>query len=258
MSVLVRQSPSGPEVPVIEGALLRLTRYTTAAGAQTHVCLDEATHVYVQGGAGGGAAGGANAGVGQASVGGGASAGGAFEDFFALDQGQTISFNVGAGGIPTQGGTGGDGNNTTVAYGNRAYTCNKGLGSFASAQFAQSDPLILGCVDGGTATATIGGVSANSSNAPNLVLIKGGPGTMACRETTTSGVGGNGGASAMAPGGTGASAPRTSNASANGSAGQLGSGGGGAVNFNDNPAAGNTGGAGGTGYFFVWEILVDA
>lgn len=249
----VRVGPSGPLALLLQG-LLRVTRYTTAAGAQTHVCGDDATHAFVQAGGGGGAGGGANAAAAQGAAGGGASSGGAFEDLFELDQGREISFNIGSGGLGVQGTSGQPGNATTVTYGNRSYTCNPGLGTVAST--SGTTPQAIGCVDGGTATATIDGVAANSTNAPELLLIKGGPGTMGYRESATSGAGGNGGASAMAPGGTGASSPIGSSASANGNAGQLGSGGGGAVNFNDSPAAGNTGGNGGTGYFFVWELSI--
>jgi hypothetical protein len=164
--------------------------------------------------------------------------------------------NVGAGGVPVIGGTGGNGQPTTVTYGNRAYTCNGGLGSIASASFSSTLPVVLGCVDGGTSSATIAGVPANSSNAPLLLLVKGGPGVMSWIETISSGIGGNGGDSKKAPGATAPSSGRGGNASADGLSGQFGSGGSGAINFNNAPVAGNAGGPGGTGFVFVWELAL--
>ncbi len=262
---VVRTSPSGPEVftgaAIVEGVLvgevpvwdgteyvprrlgfLRRTLYQTP-GAGSHVCGTDATHSYIRGSGGGGAGGGCNAGAGQAAVGGGPSAAGVFSDLFALDSGSTLSFSLGAGGVPVVGTSGGDGNPTTVTYGARLYTSNPGLGSVSST--AGTTLQLVGCVDGGTATGPVGGV-----------YLKGGPGTPAIRETATSGLGGNGGASAEAPGGTGASSPIGGNASADGQAGQFGSGGGGAVNFNNNPVAGNAGGAGGGPFLWVYEYAL--
>jgi len=99
---------------------------------------------------------------------------------------------------------------------------------------------LLGCVEGGDA-------EGGDQN------IKGGPPGIAVRETATSGQGGNGGASAEAPGAVGPSSPIGTNTSADGEAGSFSSGGSGAINFNNSPADGNTGGAGGDGFLWVYE-----
>src|SRR5690606_19976939 len=139
---------------------------------------------------------------------------------------------------PVLGGTGGDGEDTTVTYGEDVYIGHRGLGSIPST--SGTTILLLGCVEGGDA-------EGGDQN------IKGGPPGIAVRETATSGQGGNGGASAEAPGAVGPSSPIGTNTSADGEAGSFSSGGSGAINFNNSPADGNTGGAGGDGFLWVYE-----
>lgn len=221
--------------------LQRITRYHTA-GAGTHACLSTSTHALVVACGGGGAAGGANAAAGQASVGGGASAGGTVEVLLDLSlDGPDIAYSVGDGGTGVVGTSGGNGTNTTVTYDGVTYTGSGGLGSVASTSGTTFQ--LIGCVVGGAAT-------NGDVNTPG-----GAPG-IACRETATSGCGGNGGASRFSPGPAGASSAIGASASADGRAGVLGAGGSGAVNFNNSPAAGNTGGNGGTGFVWVFEYAM--
>lgn len=263
MPINVRTSPSGPLIETSETtdditnvSNLSGTTLTDAldtivgmtflreirilvAGAGTHVCGTDATHARIRGTGGGGAGGGANAALAQGSAGGAATAGGTFEKLLTLSAGQSIPYSVGAGGIGVVGTTGGNGAPTTATYDSVTYTANGGVGSVSSTSGITLQ--LIGCLAGGTA-----------SNGD--VNITGGCGTLAVRESATSGAGGNGGNSADAPGGVGASSPISGNLSADGGAGQLGSGGGGAVNFNNSPAAGNTGGNGGTGYLYIQEF----
>lgn len=224
--------------------LLRQT-LINVAGAGNHVCLPQATHAETSICGGGGAGGGANAAVGQASVGGGASAGGTAVVLLDLVAGGSlvIPYVIGAGGLGVVGTSGNPGNDSTVTYNGITYTGGRGLGSIAST--SGTTVQILGCVQGG--------VALNGTR-----NIPGGPPTVAIRETATSGVGGNGGSTLLALGPAGSSSPIGSSASADGIDAILGCGGSGAVNFNDNPVAGNRGGHGGTGWLLVSEFRIAA
>ncbi len=226
--------------------LLRLTLLQTP-GAGNHVCLSTAGKVRIRGAAGGGAGGGSNAPAAQANVAGGAGAAGVFDVMMNLVAGQTLAYVLGNPGLGVIGGTGTDGTDTTVTYNGQVFTSTGGLGR--GVPNSGTTLILIGNVDGSPAS----GPAADGVFVLTAQYIKGGPSQTGIRETAASGVAGNGGASAEAPGGHGRNAALASNSSGDGLPGQFGSGGGGSANFNDSPTAGNKGGDGGGPFLYVWE-----
>jgi len=218
------------------GRFLRRTLYR--AGTGTHVCLANATKVRLRGGGGGGAGGGAIAGAGNCSVGSAGGAAGVFDVLIDLAHGLSIPYVVGAGGTGAAGNAGGDGHDTTATYNSVVYAGRKGIGGVVGQ--AGSTVQFLG--------KTGSGIAENGD-----ANYTGSSGTLGVRESGTSGVAGDGGASAEAPGGGGGSSNVGGNVSGGGSPGQFGSGGGGAINCNGSPGGGNAGGAGGEGFLWVYE-----
>lgn len=225
--------------------LLRVTLLQTP-GAGNHVCLPNTRRVRTRGGPGGGAGGGADSAAGQACVSGGGGAGGIFDALFRLVAGQTLAYVLGAPGVGVIGGPGTDGGNTTLTYNAQTFTGVGGLGRAVAS--SATNFVIIGCIDGSLASGPAAGGFIDA-----VAYYKGGMSSVGMRETAASGVGGNGGDSAEAPGGLGKQASLASNASGDGMPGQFSSGGGSAANFNNAPAAGNKGGDGGGPFLWVWE-----